>query len=155
MIFVFRTSQFIVSEPILEFKGSVQHIQKGHPTLVTQVDLILHNRWKLRALVTIGLNSLSSLHTLLRYFVLFKVSYFLSEIFKIPDSGSKRNLEIFTLFIFKKLTERPPLNCKINREDFFKGLPTIVRQWRKFWFLEPLKCLFQHSENTCFWKRLI
>ena len=29
--------------PILEFKGSVQHVQKGHPTLVTQVDLILQN----------------------------------------------------------------------------------------------------------------
>lgn len=26
--------------PILEFKGSVQHVQKGHPTLVTQFDLI-------------------------------------------------------------------------------------------------------------------
>ena len=22
--------------PILEFKGSIQHVQKGHPTLVTQ-----------------------------------------------------------------------------------------------------------------------
>ena len=30
--------------PILEFKGNVRHIQKGHPTLVTQVDLILQNR---------------------------------------------------------------------------------------------------------------
>ena len=31
------------SKTILEFKGSVQCVQKGHPTLVTQVDLILQN----------------------------------------------------------------------------------------------------------------
>ena len=29
--------------PILDFKGSVQHVQKGHPTLVMQVELILQN----------------------------------------------------------------------------------------------------------------
>ena len=28
---------------ILEFKGSTCHVQKGHPTLVTQVDLIIQN----------------------------------------------------------------------------------------------------------------
>ena len=28
---------------ILDFKGSVRHFQKGHPILVTQVDLILQN----------------------------------------------------------------------------------------------------------------
>ena len=33
-----------MSEPTLEFKGSVRHVQKGHPTLVTQVNLILQNR---------------------------------------------------------------------------------------------------------------
>ena len=27
--------------PILGFKGSIQHIQKEHPTMVTQIDLIL------------------------------------------------------------------------------------------------------------------
>ena len=30
--------------PILEFKWSVRHVQKGHPTLVRQVDLISQNR---------------------------------------------------------------------------------------------------------------
>ena len=30
-----------LSGPILEFKGNVRHFQKGHPTLVKQVDLIL------------------------------------------------------------------------------------------------------------------
>ena len=29
--------------PILEFKGSARHIQKEHPTLVTQVNLIFRN----------------------------------------------------------------------------------------------------------------
>ena len=32
---------FALAVPILEFQGSVQHIQKGHPTSVTQVILIL------------------------------------------------------------------------------------------------------------------
>ena len=27
--------------PILGFKGSIQHIQKEHPTMVTQIDLTL------------------------------------------------------------------------------------------------------------------
>ena len=31
------------AEPILQFKGSVRHVQKGHPTLVTLVDLFLQN----------------------------------------------------------------------------------------------------------------
>lgn len=30
-----------ISEPILEFKGSVWHVQKRHPTLVAYIDLIL------------------------------------------------------------------------------------------------------------------
>ena len=31
------------SRPILEFKESFRRVPKGHPTLVTQVDLILQN----------------------------------------------------------------------------------------------------------------
>lgn len=31
------------SRPILEFKGSTRHEQKGHPTLVTPVQMILRN----------------------------------------------------------------------------------------------------------------
>ena len=33
-----------MSGPTLEFKGSTRHVQKGHPILVTQVNLILQNR---------------------------------------------------------------------------------------------------------------
>ena len=32
-----------LAESVLEFKGSVRHVKKGHPTLVTQVDLIFQN----------------------------------------------------------------------------------------------------------------
>ena len=38
---------------------------KKDPTLVTQGDLFVQNQKKFKALVTIGLNKLSSLHTLL------------------------------------------------------------------------------------------
>ena len=37
----------------------------------------------------------------------------------------------FTLLFFKKLTDIPPLNCKIHREifkKFCKDLPTMVAQ---------------------------
>ena len=43
----YKSSLFVnrqISGPILEFKGSVRHVQKGHPTLLTQSVLILHNR---------------------------------------------------------------------------------------------------------------
>ena len=30
--------------PISQFKGSVQHVQKGYPALVKQVDVFLPNR---------------------------------------------------------------------------------------------------------------
>ena len=35
-----------MSGPTLEFKGSAGHVQKGHPTLVTQVNLIPQHRRK-------------------------------------------------------------------------------------------------------------
>ena len=36
-------SNMVSPGPILEFKGSVRRVQKGHPTLVPKVDLILQN----------------------------------------------------------------------------------------------------------------
>ena len=38
-----NSSYFNETGPILEFKGCVWHVQKGHPTFVTQIDLILQN----------------------------------------------------------------------------------------------------------------
>ena len=32
-----------ITGPILEFKGSVRHVQKGHPTLAAQVYLTLQS----------------------------------------------------------------------------------------------------------------
>ena len=36
------------SEPILEFKGSIWYVQKEHPNMVTQVDMILQNWWEFK-----------------------------------------------------------------------------------------------------------
>ena len=58
------------AEPTLEFNGSVRYVLKGHPTLVTYVDLIFQPQWKFRVLVVIGLNRLSGLQTLLFYIAL-------------------------------------------------------------------------------------
>ena len=70
----------------------------------------------MKVLVTIGLNRLSSLHIPSWHITLFAVSYFLSEILRIPNNGRNRNLEILLLFFFKKLPEIPSLNCKIHGE---------------------------------------
>ena len=56
-----------ISEPTLEFKGSVWHVQKRHPTLVAYVDLILQPRCKFKVSVAVSLNRLSSLQTSLWY----------------------------------------------------------------------------------------
>ena len=36
----------LCKEPVLEYKKNVPHNQKGHPTLVTHVDLILQHCWE-------------------------------------------------------------------------------------------------------------
>ena len=64
-------------------KGSIQLVKKGHPSLATQVDLILQNWWEFKVLVTIGLNRLSSFHRPLWYTNLFTVSYSLLDILSI------------------------------------------------------------------------
>ena len=80
-----------------EFKGSIQHVTKGHSTLVTQVDLI-----KLRKVfVKTSLNSQSTLHIPPWDITLFTVSYFFSEILRIPDNGRNRNLEVFYSFFYE------------------------------------------------------
>ena len=53
--------------------------KKGQPTLVTQVYLILQNRREFKALVTVGLNSLSSCRDLLWHITLFTIPHFFSE----------------------------------------------------------------------------
>ena len=52
----------------------------------------------MKILVTIGLNRLSSWHIISGHITLFTVSYFFSEILRIPDDGRNRNLEIFYSF---------------------------------------------------------
>ena len=41
LLFLLKILQIWLAVPILEFQGSVRDVQKGHPTLVTQVDRIL------------------------------------------------------------------------------------------------------------------
>ena len=36
------------SGPILEFKGSIRYVQKGHPGKVTQGDIIIQNWWEFK-----------------------------------------------------------------------------------------------------------
>ena len=141
--------------PVLKSKWIVRHVQKGHPTLVTQVNLILWNCKNLKYQWQ-SVKQVFSLHIPLWHITLFTVSYFLSEILRIPDNGRNRNLEIFHSFLSRNSQRYHHWIVKSTEKifkEFCKGLPTMVGQRRKFWFLEPVKRLFHHSLNTSFWKR--
>ena len=67
----------IWSVPILALKESVQYIQKGHATLVTQVELMLQDWWEFKVLVAIGLNLAAHMfYDHILYIALFTLSYF-------------------------------------------------------------------------------
>ena len=138
--------------PISEFKGSVRHVHKGHPTLVTQIDLILQNWWEFKVLMTITVNKLSSCSHLLRY-----TAHFKNRFFRISGNGRRRNLDNFYFFLFslKSYTchNQSVKSTEKNFKTFFRNLLTMVGQ-QKFWFLKRPKCLFHHSKNTSFSKRL-
>ena len=101
----------------------------------------------MKVLVTIGLNRLSTLHIPSWCITPFTVSYFLSEILRIPDNGRNRNLEICYSFFLQE-THRDTTELLNPQRKILKysvkvfWFPTMVEQWRKFCFLEPLKCLF-------------
>ena len=114
-------------DPILKFNGSVSHNKKGHPTLVTQVDLILQKYWEFKIFLRIFSNSLSSCthhHCILLFFSFLFLSYFIFYIFSgalvIPDNERERNSKNFNFLISKNLTEIPPLSFKIFRKFFKK-----------------------------------
>ena len=69
--------------------------QKGHPTLVTQIDLILQHWCELKVLVTIGLNSLSSCTLFYSYIALFTVHVRDFEPTPPFSDYRRRNLEKF------------------------------------------------------------
>ena len=135
--------------PILEFKGSVRYIQKGHPTLVTQVDLILQNWWEFKVLVTVGLNRLficTNCYGML-HFLQFLISSrrFWKSLVMVQGEIYRTKLLLFSSF-FKKFTDKPPKKCIISKrilKILFKRAPTMVGQRRKFWYLERLKCLLR------------
>ena len=109
----------ISSVPILEFKGSVHHFEKGHPTLVTQVDLILWDWWEFKVLMTVTLNSLSGCLHLLWLYCSFN-SLFPIWDFEPPGDGRRRNLKNFYVFFFKKVLDMPSPKCRIYWKDFLK-----------------------------------
>ena len=136
--------------PILEFKGSAHYLWKGHPNLVT-LDLFLQNRRQSKVLATININwfpSCTNFYGML-YFLQFIVSSWRFLEFLVIVGETFRT---FTFFSFsKKLTKIPLPKWKIHKKNLkkiFKSLPTMVGPRRKFWFLEHLKYLFHHFENT-------
>ena len=83
--------------PISEFKGSISDMFK--------MGIVRYNTsWPdslklMKVLVTIHLNRLSSLHIPSWHITLVTVSYFLSEISRIPDNTRNRNLETCYSFL--------------------------------------------------------
>ena len=77
--------------PILEFKGSVWYVQKGHPNMATQADMILQNWWEFKVLW-----QLVALYTRSWSIVLFTVLFPVGE-FYYPSNSRKINYLIFTL----------------------------------------------------------
>ena len=93
--------------------------------------------------------------TPLWYITLFTISYFLSNILRIPDNGRNRNLEDFSLLLFSRNSRYHHCIVKPMEKifkEFCKGFPTIVGQQRKVCFAELLKYLFHHSVNRFFKK---
>ena len=81
-------------------------------------------------------------HTFMVYYF-FIVSCFLLEILRILDTGRKKKFRDFLLLVFKKLTETPPLNCKIHRETF-QGI--LQRFSHHDWAVK--KILFSRTSKT-------
>ena len=90
--------------------------------------------------VTVGLNKLSSLHIPSWHITAFTVSYFLSEILRIPDNGRNRNLEIFYFFFQETLNHYwiVKFTEKIFKE-FCKDLLAMVGQRKKKLFSRASK----------------
>ena len=79
-------------------------------------------------LVTIGVNRFSSCTTLW-YIALFTVSFFLSEILRIPDNSGKKFRDFSFFMICKKLKEMPTPRCKIHGKNFFKKMVKACWPW--------------------------
>ena len=97
-------------------------IQGKYPLCSKRASYFCNTSWLdspklMKELETVGFNRLSSLHIPLWHITLFTFFYFHSEIMRIPDKGRSRDLYVFYA-VFKKLTEIPPLSCKIHGEHF-------------------------------------
>ena len=85
-----------------------------------------------KVLVAIVLNRVFSLQIPSRHITLFTVSCFLSQILRIHDNGRNRNLRDLLLFFLKKLTEKPPQNCKIHWENLVEVIVSWLGQLRNY-----------------------
>ena len=89
--------------PILEFKGGIQNVQKGHLSLVTQVDLILQNPWKFTWILVKQVIYLAHAFKVYGSFYSF---LFPLEDFENTWQWEKENFTIFLLFLSRTNSQR-------------------------------------------------
>ena len=138
----------VISVPFLEFKASVQHVQKGHPTLVTQIDLILQNWWEFIKCYWQSVYTVCLVAHTFHCILLFLQFFISSQRFWVPLVMADRVVLIIFTFLKRKL-QRCKSVKSLERifEKFSRGLPTMAGKQRKFWFTGPLKHLLHNSEN--------
>ena len=96
---------------------------------------------KIKSIIDNWFKQVFQLHTHLPlwYIALFTISHFLLQILRISDNDGKGKFRDFSLLrFFKKLTEMPPSNCKIQGKKFkeiCKSLATMVWQRRNACFV--------------------
>ena len=126
--------------------------------MVTQVVIILQHWWEFKVLVKLGLKRLSSRTNLLWYNALFKIPISSWKFQRISGNGRRRNADNFQFFFFsREVTVIPSLKSRFHRKNlkkFLKRLPTMFGL-QKMLFLECLKWLFHHYENSSSSKKLI
>ena len=114
------------SGPVLEFKENVNFC----PKRASYADVFLPDWWKLKVLVTIGLNRFSSCtHTPLWYIALFTISHFLLQILRSAEDGR----DFLLLWFLKDLQKGQKQVVKSTErilKKFCNGSGTLVGQRR-------------------------
>ena len=115
--------------PILEFKGSVRHVEKGHSTSVIQVDLIP----KLMRILSIidnrsktGYAVAETFYCILLFYSVLQFLISSHRFLRISGNGRRKNLDNFYFFFLflKKIRVMPLLKCKMywkNKKNHMKG----------------------------------
>ena len=103
-----------------------RHVQKGHPSLVTQVDLILQDWGEFKVFETlwtgypVAQTFYGKLHSLQ-----FLISSW--RFLRISGNGRRRNFDNFPFFTYVKSYSEPPAKCKIYRKNLKKNLWKTVK----------------------------